>query len=67
MGFVLGDICVVEGQTLNINIGIGPLSLTLMFAPQNGKLEFIGGTLGWGMFFPSQFGFSVTHSYTKTY
>jgi hypothetical protein len=66
VGYIKENICLVEGHTVNINIGIGPFSLTLMFAPQEGELKFIGSTIGFGNFFPGA-GASVTHSYTETY
>jgi RHS repeat-associated protein len=47
IGIVKGEIENVSGETVNQNIGIGPLSITIFHDPKN-KGEVIGGTIGLG-------------------
>ena len=64
LGVVLGDLNDVSGNTVNVNLPIGKLSLTLMFDPATRKL--IGGTFGPGVLLPKNipFGISLTGSHT---
>jgi len=61
-GFYLGGIENVRGNNFNINIGFGPVSVTLIFSC-NG---FAGMTIGGGGFIPFPFGLSVSGSHTWT-
>ncbi len=43
-GFVMGDPCKLEGQSANLNLGLGPISLTALFDAESG--DFLGATIG---------------------
>jgi len=45
-GIIKGDLSNVRGETANINLVLGPISLSLFTDPKNGEL--IGGTVGYG-------------------
>jgi RHS repeat-associated protein len=63
LGFMFGDLDNVRGTTANVNISLGPISVTLFYNPNNG--EWMGGTLGIG---PSSMPVQIssTYSYTNT-
>jgi len=46
IGVITGDIGNVSGTTGNINVGLGPISITVITDPNTGKV--IGGTVGLG-------------------
>jgi hypothetical protein len=46
VGFVKGGVENIEGKTLNINVGLGPVSVTVMTDPKTG--DTVGGTIGVG-------------------
>ncbi len=63
VGFVRGGIENVSGETANINIVGGPVSITLFTDPKTGQV--VGGTIGYG---PSAtpVGASGSYSITRT-
>jgi len=62
VGIIRGDTRNVEGDTTNINVGIGPLSITLMY--DRSTNDFMGFTVGVGPS-PTFIAGSVTNSSTK--
>lgn len=64
VGYVKGGIENVGGQTINQNIGIGPISITIFHHPTNG--EVLGGTIGIGPG-ATPFGYSGAYESTGIY
>jgi hypothetical protein len=65
VGYVKGSVRNLSGPSENLNISLGPLSLTLMYAPSSGRAfsgKLVGGTVGVGPGLP--LGISATKSQT---
>lgn len=62
VGYVPGPVSNVSGETNNVNISIGPLSVTVFLDPKSNNV--MGGTIGVGPGLPA--GISVTKSMTGT-
>jgi RHS repeat-associated protein len=65
VGIIGGNFSDVRGDTVNVNVGIGPFSGTLMFDPCG--FDIVGGTIGPGVFAPFNYGFSVKYTTTGMY